>query len=236
MIDSSARRREVVSLYQKGDYHGIRAALDADWDELASQDGQDVAEIARNGMIACLATEEWAEAELWRVRALRRAVDASAWGVLALLVISNSLKIAVMRPDVEGYRMARSALQEMVPFIERCQDDPDLSPDYLRGLYQEKRGYLAFAQGLFDAARQDYQQALALASSDERRQLKIRGAIALCHYLEDPKGSGRDTAMSETSQVLRSSEGRFLAVAETAEQNLATMDAGSTDVRPYEVL
>ena len=235
-MDTSAKRREVVALYREGDYQGIRTTLDADWDELASQCGQDVAEIARNGMIACLASEEWAEAELWRVRALRRAVDASAWGVLALLVISNSLKIAAIRPDADGYRMASAALQEMVPLIERCQDDPDLTQDYLHGLYREKRGYLAFAQGLFDAARQDYHQALALASSDERRQLKIRGALALCRYLEDPEGHGRHEAITETSEVLRSSERRFVVVEQTAEHNLAEMRTGGLDVRPYEVL
>lgn len=246
---------EAQTLYKRGEFQGVVDLVDACWDSLgALAPTKDAADLCRITMLSHyrLAAggrfhEHYLSGYLWRVRALIRAA-ASGWvaGVVALaqtealrIQSAENHGVPTSSPEYRVVPQARDILSELEPYAD--PDDPgdsplQPSPRVVGRLLYEKRGFLHYLAGHYEAALADYDKALEFTGKDERAELKVLGGRASVLYAAgDP--TQRQTALALLKEVERRCEaGGYNEIARISAQNIERVADGREDLVPYETL
>ena len=215
-------RQQVRRIYETEGVEQLTGKMEKAWSKYRDKPSPSLADCCRfTALTMARETGEAGTRDLWLVRALGTAHLAQAANPFAASLLPFFFRLCSINE--------LSAAREVIDEIDRLADydDPTQFPngDEMRRIVQEKRAYSYLLEARLDDALKWYQQALETAercSDDERGALKIRGSIALCHYL-----GGREEQSRREMTKISASAMAYPDVVKPATQNLAAMARGA---------
>lgn len=246
--DPASLLEHIYELNKRDDQAGIIDLVEAEWPALRTRSATNLeAEICRQTMLACYKRGRYYDGYVWRMRAMIRAAAAGWLHGAAMLLQTEALRVQAQEngdrqpsdPEYVVVPQALEILEEMRPLAgdEGPVGIPQPSPQLVGRTYFEKRAFLLLCARRYSEAREAYESALRYVADDERGRLKVRGGLASCHYLSTEDPERRQSAIQETTDV--ADECKHLGqqeIGRIASANVAKMQAGRTDLLPYEVL
>jgi|SRR5882724_1661577 len=245
-------------LYTANDNDALFRLAEQRWPPLGKELPQGISEECRFASIRATQLQR-IDQYLWRARALTAAVLTGARDTAAGLLLQHffaatarTLEGAVDGKE-HGHEQARLILEEMKRLVPA--DTLQWSELFAR-LYHEKRAFSFLMEGTgggvpltgserrLREAESEYSAALLLGSEGKRGTLKVRGGLALVHYLQLAYSSHPELEESkrewleETQRVMSAATAAgYRDVAEWAATNVGVMSRGEfRGWTPYEVV
>lgn len=245
--------RAIADLAPSVDPKAALALGERHWPEIAARDPNPYdAETCRLLSLAVVVEQpsDALLADVWRTRALTRfaltgwheGVASVAMGrsFVALAHVNNDYRRGVTLDVLKGSQAAVDILDELKPFLQVPSSGISVGPrspsqPVLARFLHEKRGFLLMLLGLLDEARESYELAASVAEGNARGTVKVQLGRVLVEYI----AGAHETALAETRTAVGTArelgrDGEDLV--EIGEHNIAVMERGGRDLRPYEIL
>jgi hypothetical protein len=154
---------------------------------------------------------------------------------LALLIQSEAFGILEATGDLSA---ASDTFDLMEMLVEGSDQELDPVDEVIcRRIIAERQGVVSFLSGQSEIARGHYLTALELVE-DSRARLKVSGSIANCDFLLAADEQEQNDAKVATKTVVDECHALQIggSVLRIAQENLSRMQAGSTELIPYDTL
>ena len=171
--------RQAADLYEAGADEELMALASQLWPaDLEATLPAGVSEVCRFARLAARRTGNYVQQEVWTARALAAASLTAYQHSTGGLLLSSFFGLV----EEGAYDQARAILDEMARLIDDgFQGHPPAA--VMRRMYHEKRTYSLLVEGSYADAAQSYSRALEHCEGQDRAELKVRGGLALAHYL-----------------------------------------------------